>query len=320
MTSIFTKKFEFLLLLCVIATVSGCVTGPSDGIAGGPGLVVEKFKTSLDIIESGVPVALRLEVRNRGEYNGAFGTGSHARAEIMQIDPVEWGVTPSPVIDMRNILAPDIESQTQGGLGIVDWQLIAPILERGQRQDYRIDARVYYAYKTTATKPVQFVTSDELRRMIQAGETLVSDPIIQTAGPLTVTVNAGQVVKTREWANARFQLQMRIDKTGGGYIMGDNYPIAIEVTYPQWVMPVEGYCPPQALWATPVYNDIPPGLVPPTGTFIYMWDGKSTDVTCEFEIVQPPASKTKGNFEVILKYIYSIDATTQITVKGVEQF
>ncbi len=322
MTDIFAKKVEFLLLLFTIAIlpVSGCVT--DGGTGGGPGITIEKFETALPgtPIESGEQVALRLEVRNRGDYNGEMGTGAPAIVELMQIDPTEWGIIPSPIIDLGTILAPDIESQTQGGLAIADWQLLAPLLERGQRQDFRVDARVYYAYETKARKPVQFVTNEELRRLIQLGESLTSDPVTQTSGPLTVTVNAGQVVKAKDWTNARFQLQMRIDNTGSGRITGTNYPVAIGIVWPQWVIPVEGYCPPQTLWGTPVYNDVPPGLVQPTGTFIYMWDGKSTDVTCEFEIIQPPASKTKGNFEVTLGYIYSIDSTTQIAVKGVEQF
>ena len=322
MTGIFAKKVEFLLMLCVIATlwISGCI-GPTDGMGGGPGLVVEKFEIPPPTtIDSGEQIGLHLEVRNQGGYNGELGTGAPAIVELMQIDPMEWAVTPSTVIDLGSILAPIPETGTQGELAKADWQLIAPLLERGQTQSFRIDARVYYAYETKARKPVQFVTSDELRRMIQTGESLASDPAILTAGPLTVMVDAGQMVKAKDWTNARFPLQIRISNTGGGRIAGKDYPIAIEVTYPQWVMPVEGYCPAQSLLGAPIYNDVPPGLPQPIGNFIYMWDGMATDVTCEFEIIQPPASKTKGNFEVTLKYIYSIDTTTQVTVRGIEQF
>lgn len=325
MTNIFAKKVEFLLLLCAIAIlgISGCVTGPGEGITGGPGMIVEKFDTTLDSIDSGESVGLHMEVRNRGGYNGELGTGAPALVELMQIDPMEWSVTPSTIIDLGTIAAPIPESQTQGELATADWQLIAPMLERGQTQMFDITARVYYSYETKARKPVQFVTSEELRRMIQNGEALASEPVIQTAGPLTVTVNTGQVVKAKDWTNARFQLEIRIDNTGGavnGRIAGTNYPVAVSVDYPQWVIPVDGFCPSQTMWGSAVYNDVPPGIIPPPGNFIYVWDGRSTDITCEFEIIQPPASKTKGNFEVTLGYIYSIDATTHITVRGIEQF
>ena len=66
MTGIFAKKVEFLLLLCVIAIVwtSGCVIGPTDGVAGGPGLVVEKFEVPPPTtIDSGERIGLHLESR-----------------------------------------------------------------------------------------------------------------------------------------------------------------------------------------------------------------------------------------------------------------
>jgi hypothetical protein len=322
MTDIFAKKLKFLLLLCVIMTVSasGCVMGPGTGTTGGPGLVIEKFDTTLDLIESGEPVGLQIEVRNQGDYNGEMGIGAPAIVELMSIDPMEWIITPSPLVDLGTILARDIESQTQGGVGRANWELTAPLLQRGQRQPYEIRGRVYYQYETIATRPVWFVTSNELRTIVQGGEALSSDPITQTGGPLSVTINAGPFVKAREWTDARFQLQIRIDNAGGGQVRGRNYPVAIEVTYPQWVMPVEGYCPPETMWGTPIYDDVPPGLLQPAGTFIYMWDGRSTDVSCEFQILQPPASRTQGSFEVKLGYIYSVDSTTQITVKGTEEF
>ncbi len=324
MTGIFAKKVEFLLLLGVLAivmAVSGCLAAPTDGVAGGgPGLVIERFDTTLDTIESGEPVGLQLDVRNQGGYNGELGTGATAIAEIMSIDPIEWTIAPSTVVNLGTILAPDLESQTQGGVGRANWELTAPMLERGQRKTYEVRSRVYYEYETIATKPLWFVTSEELRRVVQNGEALASEAITQVSSPLTVTVNAGQFVKAREWTNARFQLQIRLDNTGGGQVRGRNYPIAMEVKWPQWVTPVGGFCPPETYWGIPDYTDVPPGLPQPSGTFIYMWDGRSTDITCEFQIVQPPSSRTQGEFEVKLDYLYSVDAISQLTVKGIEQF
>ena len=322
MVSTLDKNVKFLLLLSVFAILvtSGCVIGGDGTTGGGPGLVIERFDTTLDLIESNEPVGLQLDVRNQGDYNGEMGIGAPAIAEIMSIDPMEWIIVPAPVVDLGTILAKDPESQTQGGVGRANWELTAPILERGQRKIYEIRGRVYYQYETKAIKPVWFVTSEELRRLVQNGESLASDVGSQTAGPITVTVEAGPFVKARELTNARFQLQIRIQNSGGGQVRGRNYPIAMMVRWPQWVVPVEGNCPPESYWGTPLYNDVPPGLPQPAGTFIYMWDGKMTDVTCEFQILQPPSSRTQGNFEVDLGYIYSVDSTTQVTVKGTEEF
>ena len=322
MAGIFDRKSKFLLLLCVLAIVtsSGCVTGTNQ-TTGGPGIVVEKFETSQTLIESGEPVSLQLEVRNMGDYNGEMGLGAPVIAEIMSLDPTEWMVTPSTIIDLGTLSAPDPESQTRGGLGKATWNLVSPMLDRGQRKTYEIRGRVYYQYETKAIKPIWFVTANELEAIVKAGESLAAEPTTVTAGPLSVNVRAGNFVKQTEWRNARFQLEIEIRNAGGGRIMCDKYPVAIQVEWPPWVAPVEGNCPSETLLiGTPIYDDVPPGLPVPSGTFIQVWDGQSTDLTCDFEVIDVPSSRTQGNFEIKLGYIYSVDATTQITVKGMEQF
>jgi hypothetical protein len=62
-------KARFLLMLCVLAillTTSGCTTQTGGSAGGGPGLVLENFKTTLDTVDSGEPVGLQLEVRTGG--------------------------------------------------------------------------------------------------------------------------------------------------------------------------------------------------------------------------------------------------------------
>jgi hypothetical protein len=318
------KNVKFLLLLCVIAIVpiSGCTAGTGNTTGGGPGLVIETFKSSLTSIESGERVGLQLEVRNVGEYNGIAGLGVPTIAEIMAIDPTEWMVNPATVVDVGTLLMPDAESQTQGALGKANWDLQAPLLSRGTTKTYEVRARVYYPYETKAIKPIWFVTAEELRRIVQNGEALAGEAQTQSAGPLTVTVNAGNFVKAREFRDSKFQLQIKIDNTGGGQVRGRDYPVAVTIQYPTWVIPVGGSCPPQSQWTTPpIYStDVPMALPTPIGnTYVKLWNGRSTDITCEFAIVQPPSSRTSGNFDVTLGYIYSVDASTQVTVKGTEE-
>jgi len=312
---------KFLLLLCVIAIVpiSGCIGGTTIS-TGGPGLAIETFKTSLDSIDSGERVGLQLEVRNQGGYNGQLGNGVPVIAELMSIDPVEWGVTPSMVVDLGALLMPDTDSQTQGGLGKANWQLIAPMLKRGNDKSYELRARVFYPYETNVRKPVWFVTAEELRRIVQSGDALSSEAQTQSNGPVSVTVTTGNFVKANEFKDSKFQLQINLDNVGGGQVRGEDYPVAISVEWPQWVIPVGGYCPSQTQWIMPLYNDVPMGLQQPVGTFVTLWNGKSTDVTCEFSILDPPSSRTSGEFKVHIGYIYSVDGVTQLTVKGTEEF
>jgi hypothetical protein len=170
------RNVKPLLLFCVMAavvTASGCVTDGGTQI-GGPGLVIEKFDTSLQTVDSNEKVGVRLEVRNQGGYNGVAGLGTPAVAEIMSIDPTEWMITPSTVVDVGTLLMPDPDSQTPGGLGVANWQLLSPLLQRGTTKTYEISARVYYPYETNVIKPVWFVTAEELRRIVQNGQALAS--------------------------------------------------------------------------------------------------------------------------------------------------
>ena len=57
--------------------------------------------------------------------------------------------------------------------------------------------RVSYDYKTIAQKPITIVDINELRRLIQQGETLQSKSTTYTAGPLSIEIKTGDFVKTQ---------------------------------------------------------------------------------------------------------------------------
>lgn len=311
-------KFFLLLFIAAVTVTSGCTLPGGQTTSGGPGITVDIFQPTLGQttpIESSEPVSLHLEVINRGDYNNA-----PAVAELTGIDTVEWNLFGDVYRDLGLLLAPDPESETLGGRGTADWDVITPVLSRNQKMTYEPIARVYYYYETRATKPVWFVTAEELRRVVQGGDALSTEATVLTSGPLTVTVNTGKFVKAREWRESKFQLQMRIENTGGGQIFGRDYPVAIEVKWPDGVIPV-GDCPRQIQFGTGIYTNLPPFLTTPAfGRFVRVWNGKYTDVTCEFQVTNPPTNKVKKNFEVKLGYIYYVDAATQITVKGFEEF
>jgi hypothetical protein len=311
-------KFLLLLFIAAVTVISGC-TGIGPGTTGGgQGIAVDIFRPTLGQttpIESEEPVSFHLEVINRGNYNNA-----PAVAELTGIDTAEWSIYGDVYRDLGLLLAPDPESQTEGGRGRADWDAVTPTLPRNQRMTYEPIARVYYYYETRVRKPVWFVTSEELRRIVDGAGTLDSEPTTTWAGPLTVTVDTGQFVKARDWRESKFQLQIRIDNTGGGQIFGRDYPVAVEVIWPDGVIPV-GDCPRQIEFGTGIYNNLPPFLSTPAfGRFVRVWNGQYTDITCEFQVTNPPTNKVKKNFDVKLGYIYYVDAATQITVKGFEEF
>lgn len=310
-----SSKTLFLGLFAVLVAllVSGCVNPFPDG--GGLGITVEKFEPSLSSVTSNEQLNLHLEVRNTGDFNNA-----PAVAELTNLDPTEWSLYGDRYKFLGNLLAPDPESQTEGGRGIADWAVTSPDLSRGQTMSYAPRARVYYYYETKAIKPVVFVTSEELRKTVQAGGALSSEPTTTTTGPMSVNVVAGSFVRAQDYRESKFQLEIHIDNIGGGYVYGMDNPVAVQVKYPQFVVPV-GDCPrfEQAGWVQ--YPTLPQGLLSPVfGRYIKLWDGRSTDLTCEFTIVEPPTNILTANFEVTLGYIYYVDATTQISVQGTEEY
>ncbi len=311
-------KFFLLLLIAAVTVTSGCTTpfgGGSKG--GGPGVVVDIFQPTLGQttpIESDEPVSFHLEVINRGDYNNA-----PAVAELTGIDTTEWKLFGDVYRDLGLLLAPDPESQTQGGRGTADWDVITPTLSRNQKITYEPIARVYYYYETDVKKPVWFDNSEELRRIVQGAGTLDTEPATSWNAPLAVTVNTGNFVKAGDWTNSKFQLQIRIENTGNGQVFGRDYPVAVEIEWPDGVVPI-GDCPRQIQFGTGFYDNLPPYLTTPSlGRFVRLWNGKYTDISCEFQVTQPPTNKVKKNFRVKLAYIYYVDAVTHITVKGYEE-
>jgi hypothetical protein len=307
-------KMAFLLLsVAVLVAFSGCVSIGTTSSTGN-GVVINVFEPRLSQIESGEDVSLHIEVQNKGEYNNA-----PAVAELTGINLQEWGVF-DPYKDMGRLLAPDPESGTEGGLSTADWELRAPRLFERQSLTYEPIARVYYYYETRAIKPVLFVTAEELKRLVDAGEALQSDPTKVTSGPISIDITTGKFVKARDWQSSKFTLQVHLSNVGGGFVFGRDYPVYVEIKWPDGVMPV-GDCPREIGYGLSWYENIPPGLMQPAfGRVVRLWKNKETDIFCEFQVTQPPTNRVKKNFEVKIGYIYYTDKRTTITVKGTEEF
>ncbi len=304
-----------LAIPLAVLLVSGCVDVP--GLGGGAGvsgngIVITKFEPSLSSLESNDPVRLHLEVQNRGDVIG------EAAAVLMGIDSQAWGSYNTEQY-IGELLNADEERGTEGGIGTVDWDLMAPDLQRGEKRPYTAIARVFYSYETSVVKTITFLTSDEVRRAAQSGESVAAGPTVVSAGPLSVTVNAGEYVRTKDdsWDQPYFPVEIKITNTGGGQIAGDNYPIGIEFTEPTGTM-IMGDCPGQAQseWSA-FYRNIPGGLsLPFSSNVVYLWDGKETTITCRLKVVDPPAFKVDKDLRIKLSYLYYQDAKTTINVVG----
>jgi len=307
-----------LILPLVVVLVSGCtLPGGGTGVSG-KGIVIKSFEPSLKDVESDENLLLHLEVQNQGDVKG------RAAAKLIGISPTEWGVFQTDQL-LDDLVPADPERGTEGAVATADWRLTSPNLKKGESVTYEPMVRVYYSYETRAKKPVWFVTSDELRRIVQNGQSLQSETTQVTGGPLSVNIKTGEFIRTKEenYMQSYFPIQIDITNTGGGLIAGENYPIGIEVELPDGVM-FKSECPPrsQTEWTGSFYDmSLPAGLTRPISPkTILMWNGKDAKITCELKVITPPSVKDKRDISVTLKYIYYTDAETQVHVTGTEEW
>ena len=302
-----------LLPLLVLAT-SGCVNLGGGGTSViGNGVAITTFAPSLASIESGEKVMLRLEVQNNGD------SVAPTAARILGIYPQDWGLPTETYQLMGNLVPADAEAQTSGGVGTADWQLTAPRLKTGEKRTYEPIARVFYWYQTKVIKPVTFVTSEELRRIVQMGESLESNPAVVSAGPISVDVKTGKFVRTRgdNYRMSHFPVEISLQNTGGGLVYGENYPIGISIEAPPGTSFVSE-CPKGTQMYT-TGGTLPELRAPVYAQkWIYMWNGKDTKFTCELRVDTPPDYKQERDLRLTLYYTYYVDQSTQITVTGTE--
>jgi len=314
-----TNMARMLLLIAPLAAVvlvSGCTGGGTTGL--GNGLEILNFAPDFpEGVYSGDTVKLQLRVQNQGEV-----TARDVEVELANIDTNEWGTfgllgfTES----LGDLLPYDPTTNTPGAIKTNEWRLQAPELAKGTMFTYEPMVKVAYDYKTVATKPITLVDEDELRRIIQQGKTLPSKMTEYTAGPLMVEVRTGEYVRTSSGFEGEsyevFPVYIKITnrewESGGSVIEGGfggmgfdqyDYPISIKITPPGGV----------------VSRSM--SLDECSGSFetIDLWQGRDADITCDFEVVNPPEYRQEALITVELEYRFQTEAATSLRVSGTEE-
>jgi hypothetical protein len=294
-----------LLLVPILGTVliSGCTntTGPTFG----NGVTILNWEPSLSSVESGDNLQLRLRVQNQGEL-----TANSVTAAITGIDPNDWRIS-SPTQSV-NLAPPDRVQATQGETREFLFDAVAPGIPKGTTQPFTPQARVFYVYRTTASKLVTVVNDQELQRLQDQGKTLSSKDTVTSAGPLKVTINTGKFIKVKEagWGFSRtFPITIDIQNVGGGVVStqgmsmsaNPDYKVVFSINQPGGL----------TITCNPSSNYI--------SNSVTMWKGQSASVTCNVQITNTPLSSVDKNIIVTLDYSYYIDASTTVTVTGVSE-
>lgn len=312
-----SKPVTLLILALVsVVLISGCVQWGGAGVAGN-GVVILNFEPDLmGTYDSGDPVKLMLRIQNLGEVRA-----TDIKAELAGIDTTQWAAFGATFYKtIGDMIGYDTETNTQGAEKTVIWDLEAPELERGIDLVYEPIAKVSYNYRTTAQKPITIVAEDELRRIQQQGGSLPTKVTTYTGGPLSVTVETKDYVKTTEEFGDYdvFPISIDITNSYGGTVIPDGFG-GFGVLGEEYLYPV------QVRITPPAGTDfIHSGWISDddctTGTIIKdLWKGQNAKITCELRVISPPTYRQERYLKVELDYRYQIEAITQIPVRGVRE-
>ncbi len=316
------RKLLLILPLLAVVIVSGC-TGTGGPAAGG-GVAVLNWVPDFTSVNSGEKVQLQLRVQNQGDV-----TAKNVKAQVAGINMNEWrgfGLGLFAEENLGNLLPFDPESSTPGEIKQRTFSLTAPRQQQNIILDYKPIIKLSYDYETFSEKPITLVDQNELRTLIQQGNSLPAMPSTQTKGPLSVAITTGQFVKTGQQFGAQqvfdvFPVNIKITNPGfgsggtvippglgtsfGSFFAGQdmNYPVQIEITPPA---------------GTQIRNTFTFGGDDcSTGTVTKdLFQGREIDITCELEVTNPPAFREDRSIKVNLKYRYQAEATTQVRVIG----
>ncbi len=317
------KPFLLLPALFAVMLISGCVTGPGAGQAGGgAGLVILEWSPSVTTLRSGEPLTLTLWIQNQGDA-----TAKNIRAYVMGMD--DWygaGFWQQVYHDFPDLPGRDVQEGTPGGEDGYEWQFEAPDLPYGTTAQYEPGVRVYYEYETLGAYRVRIVSFDEFRQMSDQGKSLQPQPVSVSSGPLTMSVTGAGVVKVETdggfgfGQRVRIPISIRIENIGGGVVRPDPN------SYSAWGFQSFFHGDENAFYPVKIEIETPPGLslsgdadYCSTGEHIIglYGGGKTRTLTCYLDVTEyPEVGYTDKTITIKLRYPYYVEQTTTVTVLG----
>ena len=297
-----------VLPILAVVLVSGCIGG-GNTVDFGDGVVIQAWEPDFSRLYSDETIQFQLRVQNQGEIDA-----TDLSAKVMGIDTGRdgWDLDVAVGNDKRDLLlAPNPDTNTPGEVWTMIWSGTAPELTRGMENVYSPIVRVSYVYSGSATKTITLVDAQELRRIIQQGSSLPSQPTVATAGPISIEVTTGNYVKTQK-EDDPFPINIVLRNNGwsagGSAIPVDesglrspnnyNYPVHMEIEMPSGLRIDSDTCDSDA-W----YD---------------LWKGETAEITCQVEITDMPGEGERQDkvMKFFVDYGYKIDAQTSVTVVG----
>jgi hypothetical protein len=297
------SKSAVVISLLSILFIAGCVAPSPEARVGGYGVVINKFEPDYPDLESKEEVAITLEVQNTG--------GVKAR-DVYAYLLLDWVTREPKNQPIGDLTPPDEEADLPGQIRVLDWWVTTPDIPVGIPYTYEPIARVLYYYKTVASTMAPVLTDEEYQRLKREGKPIPAQTeTVVSKGPLGVEIEARsyRVIDAAGRLMIRIIVQNLLDGNTfspahptsdpePGYEELNKINISI-TTSPEIAASV------QAIDCQAFYGE--DELVLRRGAATYPCELNVTGVTIRKDVP----------IQVELRYGYMIEATTQMTVRGV---
>jgi hypothetical protein len=220
------NKALIILVIAALVFVSGC-TGTSPTRDANNGLAITSILASPSQVRTGEMVLIDLEIQNVGGT-----TARDVKVDLYGVEqqwrdsygnPVDTTLT-KEFTDMR---PSQQDRNVPGDLKMTQWDLMTPNIPQGISPTLPIEARVSYDYNTSGHLKVFAMSEDEFRRKQMQNEATSASEIINSEGPLHLSIptNYQNPIIVDTTSEDQYQIQpFRIEFQN----VGTGYPITLE--------------------------------------------------------------------------------------------
>ena len=271
------KRVSFFILAIVM--VAGCISSSSNNIGG---IVIQEFRSDMDIIEVGDEFSMYARIKNVGDVEA-----KDVDFVLNIDDSLGCEKTCKMVSSMKGV---DVENNIDGEIAYCTWKCKAKEEHKGIVYNPRL--RIYYKYLSIASKKIMLMSRKELLRMKQGKETISLGEYKHTNSPLMIDIKSKSAV-VRKSNMVEIPLTINVRNVGSGTACKENcknkeewYRVRIKV---------EGN-----------------GSASGCNKDVYLWDGKEGSVSCTLKVKGSELAEKYIN--VVAKYGYFIEGETTFKI------
>jgi|GEM_PF-1633722 len=219
-----SRNILLLLLVIGVVAVSGCISGGSKTTAGGNGIAINDFASSVsEATDCDKSVRLNLDVENKGGKSVPTGellaclSGKNFPGKTSE---QMWAIDSSTLqcqSSKKKLDAPDTVKNIPGGAASFKWTVNSPFVPFPLTRTDGFSGRVFYKYASRTSATVFVISESELAVAKQTGKALPPVPEIdKTASPVDISIDVAQPVIGG--SGDTFTLKVTLSNVGGGTV------------------------------------------------------------------------------------------------------